>query len=60
MAFVLRHVQDMEMLEVAAALEISESTLRRELQRAREHMLRAAGREPALAHYLSRSGGTDD
>jgi RNA polymerase sigma-70 factor, ECF subfamily len=57
MAFVLRHVQEMEMLEVAAALDISESTLRRELQRAREHLLRAATREPALAAYLASRGG---
>ena len=59
MAFVLRHVQEMEMLEVAAALDISESTLRRELLRAREHLLRAAGREPALSSYLSSRGGID-
>lgn len=57
MAFVLRHVQEMEMLEVATALDISESTLRRELQRAREHLLRAAAREPALAAYLASRGG---
>lgn len=57
MAFVLRHVQDLEMLEVAAALSISESTLRRELLRAREQVLRGAGREPALADYLARRGG---
>ncbi len=57
MAFVLRHVQGMEMLDVAAALNISESTLRRELQRAREHLLRAARREPALVAYLASRGG---
>ena len=60
MCFVLRHVQDMEMLEVAAALDISESTLRRELARAREHLLRATAREPALAQYLASRGGTHD
>jgi RNA polymerase sigma-70 factor (ECF subfamily) len=57
MAFVLRHVQAMEMLEVTAALGISESTLRRELQRAREQLLRASAREPALAQYLASRGG---
>jgi RNA polymerase sigma-70 factor (ECF subfamily) len=57
LAFVLRHVQELEMLEVAAALSISESTLRRELQRAREHLLRAAAREPALRAYLATRGG---
>jgi RNA polymerase sigma-70 factor, ECF subfamily len=64
MAFVLRHVQDLEMLEVAAALSISESTLRRELLRAREQVLRGAAREPALADYLARreavAGGQSD
>lgn len=54
MAFVLRHVQDLEMLEVAAALSVSESTLRRELLRAKQQLLRGAGREPALADYLAR------
>ena len=56
MAFVLRHVQQLEMLEVAAALSVSESTLRRELFRAREQVLRGAAREPALANYLASLG----
>lgn len=56
MAFVLRHVQELEMLEVAAALSISESTLRRELSRARELVTRGASREPALADYLAQRG----
>jgi RNA polymerase sigma-70 factor (ECF subfamily) len=65
MAFVLRHVQELEMLEVAAALSVSESTLRRELLRAREQVLRGAAREPALADYLARreqalGGGGND
>ncbi|HVY25646.1 MAG TPA: sigma-70 family RNA polymerase sigma factor [Polyangiaceae bacterium] len=59
MAFVLRHAQGMEVLEVAAVLGISESTLRRELQRARQHLLRAAAREPALAAYLASRRGMD-
>lgn len=54
MAFVLRHVHELEMLEVATALSISESTLRRDLLRAREQVLRGAAREPALADYLAR------
>jgi RNA polymerase sigma-70 factor, ECF subfamily len=56
MAFILRHVQQLEMLEVAAVLSISESTLRRELLRAREQLLRGAAREPALANYLAGRG----
>jgi RNA polymerase sigma-70 factor (ECF subfamily) len=52
LAFVLRHVQGLELLEVAAALEISESTTRRELMRAQQQLAALARREPALAHYV--------
>lgn len=51
-AFVLRHVQGLEILEVAAALEISESTARRELTRAGEQFAALARAEPALVSYL--------
>lgn len=54
LAFVLRHVQGLEMVEAANALGISESTLRRELVRARAHIAKAGQREPALARYLAR------
>jgi RNA polymerase sigma-70 factor (ECF subfamily) len=52
MAFVLRDVEGLEVLDVAATLEISESTLRRELLKARELVLAGARREPALAEFL--------
>jgi RNA polymerase sigma-70 factor (ECF subfamily) len=55
MAFVLRDVEGLEMLDVAATLEISESTLRRELLRAREQVLAGASREPALAEFVGRT-----
>ena len=54
LAFVLRHVQGLELLEAAAALGVSESTLRRELVTGREQVLLWAGREPALAEFLAR------
>jgi len=54
MAFILRHVQGLELLEAGAALGVSESTLRRELVTAREQVLLWASREPALAEFLSR------
>lgn len=54
-AFVLRDVQGLEMLETAAALGISESTLRRELDSARELVRRT--REPALREFLQRREG---
>jgi RNA polymerase sigma-70 factor, ECF subfamily len=52
LAFVLRHVQGMELQEVAAALRISESTVRRELVRARQRLASLARREPALTPYF--------
>jgi RNA polymerase sigma-70 factor (ECF subfamily) len=54
LAFVLRHVQGLEMVEAANALGVSESTLRRELARARAHLAKSGRREPALQHYLAR------
>jgi RNA polymerase sigma-70 factor (ECF subfamily) len=56
LAFVLRHVQGLSVLEVAAALGVSESTAKREIARARDQVLTRAQREPALLHYL---GNTD-
>lgn len=56
LAFVLRHVQGLELLEVAAALEISESTARRELARAQQQLAALARREPTLAQYLNLHG----
>lgn len=53
LAFVLRHVQGLEILEVAAALEISESTTRRELAKAQEQLAALGRREPALTRYLA-------
>ena len=55
LAFVLRHVQGLEILDVAASLGISESTARRELERARSYVLKRGEREPALKPYLARA-----
>ncbi|MFI5307678.1 MAG: RNA polymerase sigma factor [Polyangiales bacterium] len=60
MAFVLRHVQGLAVLDVAAALKVSESTAKREIRRAREAILARARREPALQDYLDVNGGDDD
>jgi RNA polymerase sigma-70 factor (ECF subfamily) len=57
LAFVLRHVQGLEILDVASSLGISESTARRELDRARTFVLKRGDREPALRPYLTRIGG---
>ena len=55
MAFVLRDVQGLEMLETADVLGISESTVRRELKIAREFVRKA--REPALTEFLATREG---
>jgi RNA polymerase sigma-70 factor (ECF subfamily) len=54
LAFVLRVVQGCEILEVASALGVSDSTAKREVLRAQEQVLRQANREPALVQYLER------
>lgn len=61
LAFQLRHVEGLEMAEVATALGVSESTAKRNLAKARELIVaRARGNEPALHQFLLReeaSGG---
>jgi RNA polymerase sigma-70 factor (ECF subfamily) len=52
LAFVLRHVEGLEILEVARSLSLSESTVRRALVSARQQLERSLGREPALGAYL--------
>ena len=52
LAFVLRVVQGCEILEVASALGVSDSTAKREVVRAQEQLLRQASREPALLQYI--------
>jgi len=52
LAFVLRVVEGCEILEVAAALGVSDSTAKREVIRAQQQLLRQVSGEPALAHYL--------
>jgi RNA polymerase sigma-70 factor, ECF subfamily len=57
LAFVLRHIEGMEILEVARTLGISESTVRRALGSARGQLERSSRREPALAVYLNHCRG---
>lgn len=62
LAFVLRQIQGLEVTEVAAALQISESTVKREVRHARSVILtRAARMEPSLSEYVEQiQGGTDE
>ena len=52
-AFVLRFMEDMELTEVASALDVSLSTTKRRLARVWKRISILVQRDPALAHYLS-------
>lgn len=55
MAFVLRHVHGLDPVETARALGISESTVRREVDRVRELLAKTS--EPALREFLAQGKG---
>lgn len=54
MAFVLRDVLGMEMTDVAAALELSDTAARRALTEGRKRVLRLARHEPHLVPFLAK------
>jgi RNA polymerase sigma-70 factor, ECF subfamily len=56
--FVLRRVESMTIDEIAEMMELSESTVKRSLQRACEQLSRWVGAEPALAELGSRAERT--
>jgi RNA polymerase sigma-70 factor (ECF subfamily) len=56
LAFSLRHVQGLELRDIAAAMGISEATVYRELRRAEQQVVALARREPTLSRYVDRSG----
>jgi len=59
LAFVLRNVQGLEVADVAQALDVSESTAKREISRAKEVIRVRSRGEPALWQYLqSLEGGS--
>jgi RNA polymerase sigma-70 factor (ECF subfamily) len=53
-AFVLRHVEGLELTEVAAALDISLATIKRWLPRIARRVFSQAESDPLLAPYLAR------
>jgi len=55
-AFVLRHVDGLELTEVAAALDISLATIKRWLPRIARRVLSQAQSDPRLTPYLARGG----
>jgi|HubBroStandDraft_1064217.scaffolds.fasta_scaffold184098_1 RNA polymerase sigma-70 factor (ECF subfamily) len=56
--FVLRYVDKLELVDVAAEMGISLATVKRHLARAAGHVAAMVDREPALADYV-RDGGHD-
>ena len=56
-AFVLHSLENMPVAEIASALGVSESTAKRRVRRANEHILKRVRRNALLADYLvARSG----
>ncbi len=53
--FILRYVDKLELVDVAAAMNISVPTVKRHLGRATGHVAAMVEREPALADYLQRT-----
>jgi RNA polymerase sigma-70 factor (ECF subfamily) len=52
-AFVLRFMEEMELTDVASALQTSLSTTKRRLSRVWQRVTLLVERDPALAHYLT-------
>ncbi len=55
--FVLRHIEGLELTEVAAAQGASLATIKRRLARIMERLLSMAARDPVLAAYLDPGSG---
>jgi RNA polymerase sigma-70 factor, ECF subfamily len=55
-AFILRHVEKLELEQIADACEISLATVKRRLQRAQQRFARAAARDDALRGWLEEGG----
>jgi RNA polymerase sigma-70 factor (ECF subfamily) len=53
-AFVLRHVEEVELTDVAGALGVSLATVKRRLPRVARRVFALAANDPVLAGYLSR------
>jgi len=55
-AFVLRHVEKLELKEVAQACDVSLATIKRRLARAQQRFCRAAAQDPVLQGWLQQGG----
>jgi RNA polymerase sigma-70 factor, ECF subfamily len=52
LVFVLRHVEKLELVELASACEVSLATVKRRLARAQQRFAHAAARDDVLRHWL--------
>lgn len=59
-AFVLRHVEEMKLEEIADALGVSLATVKRRIDRAARVISRHVDRDPALSAYRIYGRGTDE
>jgi RNA polymerase sigma-70 factor (ECF subfamily) len=57
-AFVLRHIDGLELVDVAAAIGVSLATVKRWLAKISGRVLAQAGRDPVLAPYLREGRGS--
>ena len=55
-AFVLRHIEGLELEDVASACRVSLSTIKRRLARAERRFAAGASRDPVLREWLERGG----
>ncbi|AKT40254.1 RNA polymerase sigma factor [Chondromyces crocatus] len=60
LAFVLRHVEGLELTEVAAGLDVSLATAKRKLARATARVFARVERDPVLSAYLGPRPRTDE
>jgi len=60
MAFVLRFIEGMSLIEVSEALRVSVSTTKRSLLYVRRRLLEHVQRDPLLAEYLTEASGKHD
>jgi DNA-directed RNA polymerase specialized sigma24 family protein len=56
MAFVLHSLEGMHIGEIATVLKVSESTAKRRVRRANEHVLKRVSRNALLADYIQDRG----
>jgi RNA polymerase sigma-70 factor (ECF subfamily) len=52
LAFVLRHIEGLQLDEVARALDVSSATVKRQLARVQVRLVTLARRDPVLARYV--------